>query len=147
MEHVWSGALEKRDGAQKSLLARMLNPLLVVPTACFITKLDGCAPFALYAGKEVLPGISLSDVLFEEYGFEICEHAIVLIEPHGRREGLQNLDPNLGAHLGNILVGLACLEQQEVSKVSDIIESLDRPFCHAPQQWEAEVVRQNWTAC
>jgi hypothetical protein len=117
IEHIWSDTLERRDGANLPPLGTILNSLLAAPMICFTTKEGGpdAQPVVSYAGDEVLTGASLADVLFEEFGIEICDRTIVLIEPSeaSRADALSSQD--LGQALGQVLVDLSKLSMSKAA--------------------------------
>jgi hypothetical protein len=115
IEHIWGDTLELREGGGRPPLAVILSSLLAAPMICFTTK-EGCfAPhaFVSYAADEVLPGTSLADVLFEEFGLEISDETIVIVEPFVIHNAPRISSKDLGEALGNILVDLAGLNQNE----------------------------------
>ncbi|MFY0647355.1 hypothetical protein [Sulfitobacter geojensis] len=111
VEHIWSGTLELRDEANLPPLGNILNSLLAAPMICFTTKQGGpnVQPVVSYAADEVLPGASLADVLFEEFGIEICDRTIVLIEPAETGKAFVLSSQDLGQALGQVLVDLSKL--------------------------------------
>ncbi|MDF3414840.1 hypothetical protein HKX54_10275 [Sulfitobacter sp. M57] len=133
VEHIWSNTLELREPANLPPLSSILASLLAAPMVCFASKGAGLGkrPIVSYAGDEVLPGASLADVLFEEFGIEICDRTIVLIEPveMGDTEGLSS--QSLGQALGQVLVDLSQLNQAERAAV-DTGESVG--FVHRASQ-------------
>ncbi|MGC1504554.1 MAG: hypothetical protein WA782_10490 [Sulfitobacter sp.] len=133
VEHIWSDTLELRGATNLPPLGSILASLLAAPMICFTIK-EGSAearPVVSYAGNEVLPGASLADVLFEEFGIEICDRTIVLVEPSeiGQVNRLSSQD--LGLALGQVLVDLSQLNQSE----NAILATASKPqIVHQAQQ-------------
>ncbi len=125
IEHIWSDTLELREGKDFPPLANILSSLLAAPMICFTTRACGSAahPIVSYAGNEVLPGTSLADVLFEEFSLEINDQTIVLIEHSdiGNAETLSSRE--LGQALGQVLVELAGLNQDENLMIAGVTKS------------------------
>lgn len=107
--------MELRTGAALPPLAAILSSVLATPMICFTTKAGGASgqPFVAYAGSEVMPGASLADVLFEEFGIEISDQTIVMVEPFGMSDSEGFSSQDLGQALGQIIVDLAELNHAE----------------------------------
>ena len=106
LKYIWDNALEQRTGDGLSPLARVFTSLLAAPTISFVSSL-GSQSFATYGGDEVMPGITLADVLDEEMGLEISEDTIVLIEPEAACTAAYVSSAELGRTLGELLLDLA----------------------------------------
>ena len=124
IEHIWSGTLTLCEGADLPPIAVILGSLLAAPMVCFTTRAGGPSmrAFVSYAGHEVLPSASLADVLFEEFGVEISDQTIVLIQPLCMSDTKTFSSPDLGQSLGQILVELAGLNQAEISVISETLK-------------------------
>ncbi|SFE85219.1 hypothetical protein SAMN04488523_11142 [Sulfitobacter brevis] len=109
MEHLWSGAFERREAVELSPLAVILSTLLAAPMVCFASAAPNsdAAPFALYAGTEIMPGATLADVLFQEFDIDLGDDVVIYIEPRAMGEAEHYSSDALGLSLGNILVNLA----------------------------------------
>ena len=117
MEHLWSGAFERREPAELSPLAVILSTLLAAPMVCFASAVpDGdAAPFALYADTEVMPGATLADVLFQEFNIDLGDDVVIYIEPREMGGAEHYSSDALGQSLGNILVNLAGTPKNDVT--------------------------------
>jgi hypothetical protein len=133
IEHIWSDTLELREGGDLPPLAVILSSLLAAQMICFTTKMGGPSARAVvsYAGDEVMPGASLSDVLFEEFAIEISDQTIVLVEPSAMSDAEPVSSQDLGQALGQILVELAGLKQDENSVTTEPVKS---GFVHQASQ-------------
>lgn len=82
LEQIWSGTLRPQTKEAMSPVARSLSSLLAVPTVSFVVTSNYAdeEPYAWIAGAEVYPGASLSEILFEEYGLEVSDDTVVLVE-------------------------------------------------------------------
>lgn len=122
VEHIWSDTLELREATNLPPLGNILASLLAAPMICFTTK-EGNAeayPVVSYAGDEVLPSASLADVLFEEFGIEICDRTIVLIEPSEKGRAAPLSSQDLGQALGQVLVDLSRLNRGEAEAAGTV---------------------------
>ncbi|MGB7317135.1 MAG: hypothetical protein WBC85_04135 [Planktotalea sp.] len=145
MEHIWSDTMELRQGSELSPLARLLTSLLAAPTICFTTKAGGDAatPLATCAGDEVLPGASLADVLYQEFGIEMSDETIVFIEPCKMSNADYFSGKELGHALGNILVELAGVDHRDDPTHSAMEKAIvTQPAQHATKRrMQAELVQ------
>lgn len=139
VEHIWSNTLELRDPTNLPPLGSILASLLASPMICFTTKetRTGARPVVSYAGDEVLPSASLADVLFEEFGIEICDRTIVLIEP-SEIGGVHTMSSqDLGQALGQVLVDLSQLNQAEnpamISRRNAEVSQQNTPSSNQPE--------------
>ena len=125
IEHIWSETLNLREKTNLTALASILDSLLAAPMICFTTKAGGptARPIVSYAGDEVLPGTSLADVLFEEFGIEISDDTIVLIDPTDISDANGLSSQELGQELGQVLVELSGLNRGESLKTETLNES------------------------
>ncbi|MGR3508432.1 MAG: hypothetical protein ACU0CQ_17215 [Sulfitobacter sp.] len=114
MEHIWGNRLELTEAHSVSPLGRILNSLLAAPLTRFIIhgRDDQCAPFAMYAGEEIIPGATVADVMEEEFGLDLNEDAIILFEARSAVGTDQTSPEQLGRSIGNIIVSLASFEQK-----------------------------------
>ena len=115
IEYIWSDTLTLREKSNLPPLAKILDSLLAAPMICFTTKSGGPAarPIVCYAGDEVLSGTSLADVLFEEFGIEISDRTIVLIEASDVSGAKSLSSQDLGEALGQVLVDLSGVSERE----------------------------------
>lgn len=121
LEYIWGDRLEVRVGENLPPLAAVLSSLLAAPMICFTTKQNGATsmhPTVSVGGQEVMPGATLADVLFEEFGIEISDETIVLIEPLSGPDAPALTSQQFGQSLGQILVELAELGQPTSEKAS-----------------------------
>jgi hypothetical protein len=125
IEHIWSNTLELRKERELPPLAAVLNSLLAVPMICFTTRtgVPEAHAFVSYACDEVLPGVSLADVLFEEFEIEICDQTIVLVQPISTSDADPISSEDLGQALGQVLVELAGMKQDEIQVINAVTEA------------------------
>lgn len=114
MEHIWSNRLELTEAHSVSPLGRILNSLLAAPLTRFVLhgRDDHFAPFAMYAGEEIIPGATVADVMEQEFGLDLSEDAIILVETRSPAGSDQISPEQLGQSIGNIIVSLASFEQK-----------------------------------
>ncbi|GHD99224.1 hypothetical protein U879_09575 [Defluviimonas sp. 20V17] len=87
LEQIWSGAVTVwRDGEQGEI-ARGVCALLPVETICLANAEPHRAPRILPEATELLPGLSLGDVLAEELGLTVPFGAVVIFEEVAQAPG------------------------------------------------------------
>lgn len=141
IEHIWSDTLVLREGGDRPPLADILSSLIAAPMICFTIK-TGCPAsraFVSYAGDEVLPGASLADVLFEEFGIEVSDQTVVLVEPPRKTNTPRISSDDLGQALGQILVELAGLNQDENRMIKQAAQSYPLQQSNQPTNRRAMV--------
>lgn len=113
VELVWSAALTEQSEKLKSPIAGMLSALLPARTLCFSVDTDhkdSFEPFVSFGAKEVMPGLTLADILFEELSMEITDNTVVLFEPREGVEAKHYRGRDVGSALGRLLIELSKLE-------------------------------------
>ena len=113
MGHIWGGRLEFCADPCNTPLGRILSSLLASPITRFTVAVEDAdlTPFAIYAGEEIISGASLADVLDQEFGLDLEDDAIVLIEPCAQPTLTPTCPVQLGHHIGHIIVSLAQSER------------------------------------
>tara|TARA_R110001606_G_scaffold251783_2_gene399750 strand:- start:579 stop:878 length:300 start_codon:yes stop_codon:yes gene_type:complete len=66
----------------------------------------------MYAGEEIIPGATVADVMEQEFGLDLSEDAIILVETRSPAGSDQISPEQLGQSIGNIIVSLASFEQK-----------------------------------
>ena len=107
LQHIWSEKVEVRDPESKSPLAAILEAIL--STNVIVLNVDNAtqSPFALMENVELLPDVSLGDVLFEELNIDVPANAIVLVEPKQVTDEELYSSQQLGDVLGRVLIDVA----------------------------------------
>lgn len=80
LEQIWSGAVTVWRDGEKGEIARGISALLPVETICLANAGPHRAPRVLPEATELLPGLSLGDVLAEELGLTVPFGAVVVFE-------------------------------------------------------------------
>ncbi len=80
LEQIWSGAVTVWRDGEKGEIARGVSTLLAVETICLANAEPHRAPRVLPEATELLPGLSLGDVLAEELGVTVPFGAVVVFE-------------------------------------------------------------------
>ncbi|MDK3016731.1 hypothetical protein [Pseudodonghicola flavimaris] len=107
LELIWSGAIESRNANGDSPLAGLLDALLTVPAIGLVGDLGDGRAHAFMESTELMPGVSLGDVLDQEMGLDVPQDAVVLIEPACSADAEVYSGNHLGQVLGGILMQLA----------------------------------------
>jgi hypothetical protein len=118
LELFWSETLVEAPRNARSPLAALFTSLLAAPTLCLVADPDAPAfePFASYGGQEVMPGMSLADLLYEELSIEVSEETIVLVEPRSHAAEPYVSSQRIGTTLGNLLVSLGQMGQDAATE-------------------------------
>ena len=82
LDHLWADALTIPERALLSPIPKLLSKMTGAPVVALSSSLEAncLKAFAGYANEELLPGASLSDLLYEECDVEVPENAIIYIE-------------------------------------------------------------------
>ncbi len=114
VEQIWKNELQICQEEELSTLAKMLKVLLGQPIVCFNTteawKSD--QPLAMFGSEELLAGVTLADILDQEYGIEISDETVVLVEAPQLKIAFELGEQAVGMALGNVLVSLARFEEE-----------------------------------
>lgn len=131
LEQIWCNRLELRPAHSISPLGRILTSLLALPLTHLVVR-DPTAnqvPFAMYAGEAIFSGATLADVLEEEFGLDLNDESIILVEGLPTA-GTPDVSPEqLGKSVGNIIVSLARTESNKL--FADVNRRSDAQETHA----------------
>ncbi|GAA6209915.1 hypothetical protein NBRC116601_32080 [Cognatishimia sp. WU-CL00825] len=89
-----------------------------LPVITLTSKRDLSQPIAMMESAEVLPGISLGDVLAEELGLDVPYGALVLVQPQGFSDAKDYSGNRLGELLGNVILQMT--KQGQSIQISDV---------------------------
>jgi hypothetical protein len=139
MGHIWGKRLEFCTDPCSTPLGRILSSLLASPITRFTVEVEDAdlTPVAIYAGEEVISGASLADVLEQEFGLDLEEGAIVLIEPCAPLASTPPCPVALGHQIGHIIVSLAQTERdgfttsERLLSAGNIAHSFHHEMLHA----------------
>ncbi|WP_102223643.1 hypothetical protein [Acidimangrovimonas sediminis] len=80
LEQIWNGSVSAWPTGEKGDIARGIAALLPVQTVCVDNAAPHGVPRVLPEATELLPGLTLGDVLAEELGIEVPFGALVVFE-------------------------------------------------------------------
>lgn len=83
LEQIWGGSVTAWGEGEKGEIARGIAALLPVETVCVSNAAPHAGPRVLPEATELLPGLSLGDVLAEELGISVPFGAVVVFETVG----------------------------------------------------------------
>ena len=104
LARIWEGDLKIQEADTFSPLSSILETLLVSEIISLTT--EGSEPIALFESVELLPDITLGDVLFEEFCIDAPAGAVILIEPADTDPSEPLDQKELGKSLGALLIDL-----------------------------------------
>ncbi|MDC0739453.1 hypothetical protein N6L24_14285 [Cognatishimia sp. SS12] len=111
---IWGGAISEEETKIVSPLCGVLGSLMNAPVIPLALQSDGALPHAFLEATEVLPGVSLGDMLAEELALDIPYGAVILLQPRG----FACVQDYSGAKLGEIL-GQVVLNMSQESRLAD----------------------------
>ena len=124
LEQIWGEQISVLDSKTLSPLAGLLQSLVDTP---IIVLASSCSryPFALPDHFELMPGLSLGDVIDEELGCHVPEGATVLVEPVDFARKQDFSGRKLGEMLGEVLLGLLKKESLDPELANLLIGHID----------------------
>lgn len=107
VEQIWGGDISDVQESAVSPLEGLLASVVNVPVVTLASRVDGGRPYALLESSEVLPGVSLGDILSEELSLEVPFGSLILVQPMGFSDTKDFSGQKLGEMLGMIILDMA----------------------------------------
>ncbi len=107
VEQIWGGDISEAQVSAVTPLEGLLASVVNVPVVTLTSRLEGSRPYALLESSEVLPGVSLGDILSEELSLEVPFGALILVQPKDFSDVKDYSGQKLGEMLGMIILDMA----------------------------------------
>jgi len=106
LERIWSQFIKMPESGCVSPLASILESLQPEKVVTLVQDSPLTAPYIMTEDTVLLPGVSLGDVLAEEFNVNVPKNSIVLVEP-AHLANAKEYDPKeIGEVLGRILTDI-----------------------------------------
>ena len=125
LEQIWTNGLEVRGHEVHSPLIGILAAILDRPILGLVASEGFEQPIMLNESEEISAGLTLGDILEEEFGVEVEVDTVVLIEPVQLADADVYTGRDLGSMLGTMLVNYAGF-----NPIGHVSEDLSRPAPH-----------------
>lgn len=118
LSRIWSNQILPRQQGEVSPIAQVLEALLQQRTIGLIVAGELSDVIAMAESDEIMPQVTLGDVLAEEMGIYLDKGTLVVFEPSHLSYAVEFSGHELGQILGRVLLDLAgkkCCPALEVS--------------------------------
>ena len=106
LERIWDGSISVLSEPGTSATARLIKDLVPIKIVCLISSRPQVGPHLLPELTELLPGVTLGDVLVEELGIEVSYGALVLIESAISQDRHEDAGHHIGYGVSHALLDI-----------------------------------------
>lgn len=125
LKQIWSNKIAARERDSKSPLTSILEVLLSVSVVSLVLDSNATPAYAMAEHTELMPGVTLGDVLYEELNIDVPRNAIVLVESTDQANAVSCESHVLGGALGRVLIDLVSAQNTSVPMFQSRVAELD----------------------